>query len=156
MANNPMGFFQDRPAPEVEAEPEEPTQFYDQHKVKITKGDTFSSNPWVEGHLVDDPNVTFSAKVFDVGSDHGIKNGRISQLKVWDGEPDPDNEMLSYDRRWEDIPMSLKGISALSAITDAFPTADAMTQEQRERWETEKDLQGFFEMERGKERDRDV
>ena len=47
------------------------------NKVTITKGDP-ATDFWLRGHLTRWPDYTFTAKVFDVGSEYGIEGVSVT------------------------------------------------------------------------------
>lgn len=65
-------------------------------KVTILKGDPVSDF-WLTGAVNRYPGYTFQAKVYDVGSVFGIRQGRISKLQVWRG----DQPVMHYDLGWD-------------------------------------------------------
>ncbi|MEL6521041.1 MAG: hypothetical protein AAFQ66_08755 [Pseudomonadota bacterium] len=84
----------------------------------------------VSGRLKDFENVTFQAQVFDIGSEFGIADGRISKLQVVvDGQRDV--PIIEYSRGW---PETHEGVSLepqngrekliLDTIVEAFPEPD--------------------------------
>ena len=85
-------------------------------KVTITKGDP-ATDFWLQGHLTRSPDYTFDAKVFDIGSEFGIKNGRISKLEV----RHQGRTVMNYERGWEEKPKSWKDKAALKDILASFP-----------------------------------
>ena len=63
---------------------------------------------WVKGLVyTKDKTYTFEAKLFDEGSDYGIKNGRVSKLMIWDEEVRRAKQnifdacIMNYDRGWD-------------------------------------------------------
>jgi hypothetical protein len=69
---------------------------------------------WISGRV---DGYTFHAKVYDVGSDYGIDQGRISKLEVkHKGE-----QVMYYDRGWVEIPKTTKDYQALREIVKSFP-----------------------------------
>jgi hypothetical protein len=60
---------------------------------------------------------TFDATVFAVGSDYGIDQGRVSQLRVMR----KDRVILHYDRGWVEIPKSKREYDVLRKIVSHFP-----------------------------------
>ena len=66
---------------------------------QFTKGEN-----WVAGKV---GNYSFSAKLFDEGSDYGIKNGRVSKLAIWDEVERKKwsdffkSCIINYDRGWD-------------------------------------------------------
>lgn len=54
---------------------------------------------WVIGAIDD---KTFEAKVYDVGSEFGIDNGRVSKLAVY--RTKPRGTIIAYERGWEKYP----------------------------------------------------
>jgi len=58
---------------------------------------------WVTGRLKNS-NLYFQAKIFANPSVHGINNGRISKLVVYEGPEwtyDWDKVIINYDRGWD-------------------------------------------------------
>jgi hypothetical protein len=87
--------------------------------VTIVKGDP-RVDFWLHGHLTRDPRYTFIAKVFDVGSQFGIDNGRISKLEVHQ----EGRRILSYERVWDEKPQCTEHEAVLDEIVSAFPNPD--------------------------------
>jgi hypothetical protein len=85
-------------------------------KVTITKGNP-ATDFWLRGHLTRWPDYTFTAKVFDVGSEYGIEGGRISKLQVMHRG----TVIISYDRGWEQTPRSWKDKAVLKDVLGGFP-----------------------------------
>lgn len=85
-------------------------------RVTITKGNP-ATDFWLHGHLTGRPDCKFSAKVFDVGSEHGIEGGRISKLEVSRNG----TVILSYDRGWEQMPQSWRDKAVLKEVLAGFP-----------------------------------
>lgn len=57
--------------------------------------DTRKTDAWVKG--TGNNNITFSAKVFDKGSVHGIDKGRVSKLEIYQNN----RWIINYDRGWD-------------------------------------------------------
>ncbi|MFC6792975.1 hypothetical protein ACFQE0_27500 [Methylobacterium komagatae] len=92
-------------------------QYYDAAKVEITKGDPVKDFH-LQGNVTGHDGYTFRAKVYDVGSEHGIDGGRISKLQIHrDGK-----EVANYDRGWSTKPGLFDGRTkaALSDVKAAF------------------------------------
>ena len=85
-------------------------------KVTITAGDP-AKDLWLSGHVTKAPEYTFRAKVYDAGSEFGIDNGRISKLEVFH----KGNEVINYDRGWDQKPRSWKEKTVLRDIVAGFP-----------------------------------
>lgn len=65
----------------------------------------FESNTnWCEGTV---GKYTFQAKLFDVGSEYGIDEGRVSKLSIWDQKVREEKSdflascIINYDRGWD-------------------------------------------------------
>ena len=56
-----------------------------------------NSSNWVRGNV---GIYSFSAKLFNDGSKHGIDGGRVSKLAIYDGSVC----FCNYDRGWDVIP----------------------------------------------------
>jgi hypothetical protein len=85
-------------------------------KITVTKGDP-NEDLCISGHMTKAPAYTFHAKVFDIGSDYGIDNGRISRLLVQRNG----RTVMEYDRGWEQKPQSWKEKAILRDILASFP-----------------------------------
>lgn len=91
--------------------------YYDAAKVEITKGDPIKDFH-LQGNVTGHDGYTFRAKVYDVGSEHGIDGGRISKLQIHrDGK-----EVANYDRGWSTKPglFDARTKAALSDVKTAF------------------------------------
>jgi len=70
---------------------------------------------WVAGNIGD---FQFDAKVYDIGSQHGIKNGRVSKLTIWN--PKIGNRVTgciaNYDRGWDMEPANIEQQALLEAV----------------------------------------
>lgn len=87
-----------------------------QNKVTILRGDP-AKDFWLQGVVNRYPDHRFTAKIYDVGSVFGIEGGRISKLHVWRyGE-----EVISYERGWDQRPKSWRDRQALREILAGFP-----------------------------------
>lgn len=80
---------------------------------------------WEDGSfIIDDIKFLYSAKVFDVGSEFGINNGRISKLQVVKdiGEDSWtwDNTIINYDRGWDIRPRAGIEKKALQYVLDLY------------------------------------
>ena len=64
---------------------------------------------------------TFKAKVHDVGSQHGIRGGRISKLQI--AVYATEKTILHYDRGWDIRPTTANAKAVLKAILAAYPEA---------------------------------
>jgi hypothetical protein len=59
---------------------------------------------WCSGKV---GKYSFSAKLFDIGSTFGIKNGRVSKLAIWDETVRQKEQnffkacVVNYDRGWD-------------------------------------------------------
>ena len=54
--------------------------------------------PWILRYLKRDQSFEFEAKLFDVGSEFGIDNGRLSKLPIYkDQKP-----LMNYQRGWKE------------------------------------------------------
>lgn len=83
--------------------------------VKIRKTDGFGG--WTSGDI---GSYSFSAKVFEEGSDYGIENGKVSKLSVSDSK----SQILNYDRGWDVKPKTAEQKKVLKAILKFFKTWD--------------------------------
>jgi hypothetical protein len=95
-------------------------------RVTILAGDP-ARDFWLEGSVNRYPEYTFQAKVYDVGSVHGIEQGRISKLQVRRG----DRVVMNYERGWDQEPASRRARKVLEEILAAFP--------ERERKQTDRE-----------------
>lgn len=72
--------------------------------VKAVFTDFSKESNWVTGTV---GHYTFEAKLFDSGSDYGIKNGRVSKLAISDPKVRKEKQnyddslVVSYDRGWD-------------------------------------------------------
>ncbi len=55
-----------------------------------------SDSNWVEGTV---DKYQFQAKLFDIGSNHGINNGRVSKLTIWNEKSNV--HIVHYSRGWD-------------------------------------------------------
>jgi len=85
-------------------------------KAVITKDERLINN-YVKGEAAG--GITFTAKIYDEGSVHGIDNGRVSKLDIRQGG----KIVVNYDRGWDvkpktpEIKTVYKGImAALNAL----------------------------------------
>src|SRR5215467_12004983 len=85
-------------------------------KVTILAGDP-ARDFWLEGTVNRYPEYAFHAKVYDVGSVHGIGQGRVSKLQVRHG----DRVVMNYERGWDQPPKSRRDRKVLLEILAAFP-----------------------------------
>jgi hypothetical protein len=85
-------------------------------RVTILAGDPVRDF-WLEGSVNRYPEYTFQLKVYDVGSVHGIEQGRISKLQVRRG----DRVVMNYERGWDQEPASRRARKVLEEILAAFP-----------------------------------
>ena len=84
--------------------------------------ETSRSDLWRFGRIRHDGTTyTFEAKVYDVGSQYGIKGGRISKLQV--KELVTKKTILHYDRGWDIRPTTANAKAVLKAILAAYPEA---------------------------------
>jgi len=89
------------------------------HIFKITT-DTRKKDNWVEG--VGNNNIKFYAKVFDTGSEYGIKNGRISKLDIrQDGKI-----IVNYDRGWDVRPKTPEHRAIFNALMKKLNSLNAV------------------------------
>ncbi len=87
----------------------------DTGRITITKGDV-ATDLWLSGTVNENPAYHFTAKVFDVGSQHGIDGGQISKLTVWHGE----DQVAGYDRGWYSPPRTEADRRAVDIIKSSF------------------------------------
>jgi hypothetical protein len=88
-------------------------------RVTILKGDPVTDFS-LDGRVNRYPGYTFNAKVYDVGSVFGIGEGRISKLRVWHRGRD----VMSYDRSWDQIPVTRRDRKVLKEILAGFPVRE--------------------------------
>lgn len=76
---------------------------------------------WIQGRLLDQKlDIGFAMKVFANTSHHGIEDGRISKLTVYEGETESTGIcLINYERGWDIEPHNPKQI----AIMDMFMQA---------------------------------
>lgn len=77
-------------------------------------------NAWQEGTIYipnSDTVFKFEAKVFDEGSQFGIKGGRVSKLWIKDAN---NKTVLNYDRGWDVKPTTDEAKTALNMILKKF------------------------------------
>ncbi len=75
---------------------------------------------WIEGSL---GKFKICAKVFAVGSDFGIKNGRISKIQICDVAQEHwgwEQTYLNYDRGWDTRPSDPETIKFINKLLVAF------------------------------------
>ena len=75
---------------------------------------------WIEGIK---GKFKFMAKVFTVGSDFGLKNGRISKIQVCDVSQEHwgwEKTYLNYDRGWDIRPNDPEIIEFINGLLEAF------------------------------------
>ena len=70
--------------------------------------DSRKRDGWVTGKV---NGYDFEAKVFDEGSDFGIKSGRVSKLWMRKGD-----ETVNYDRGWDERPKSAEAKAAYTEL----------------------------------------
>ncbi len=92
----------------------------DTDKVTITEGSP-ETDFWLSGNINGQPDYTFSAKVYDVGSRYGIKGGRLSKLHVFHAG----KEVIGYERGWGLRPRTAEQKEVLSIILQGFPEPPA-------------------------------
>lgn len=62
---------------------------------------------WVKGVVYTKDRIyEFEAKLFDEGSEYGIKDGRVSKLQIWDVDIRRELDLnyatiVNYDRGWD-------------------------------------------------------
>jgi len=79
-----------------------------------------SHDNWIKGIK---GKFKFCAKVFSVGSDYGIKSGRISKLQICDIAQDHwgfEQTYFNYDRGWDVYPKDQETIDFLNGLLVAF------------------------------------
>jgi len=75
---------------------------------------------WLEGKI---DGFLFQAKVYDIGSQYGIDNGRVSKLTIWAADRHPGDAIINYDRGWDKSPSEgwqQELLQALLAYLEAF------------------------------------
>ncbi|GAB5470393.1 MAG: hypothetical protein Kilf2KO_34230 [Rhodospirillales bacterium] len=90
----------------------------DAEKVTITEGNP-ETDLGLGGTVNAYPGYSFTGKIFDVGSEFGLENGRISKLTVAkEGEA-----QFSYQRGWPENEPAFtdEQTTVLREIVDAFP-----------------------------------
>lgn len=84
-------------------------------EIDITKGDP-EKNLWIHGNITTMDGYSFSAKVYELPSEHGIQGGKISKLEIKDG----DRIAVSFDRGWDVKPVTHQDRDALNKIREVF------------------------------------
>jgi hypothetical protein len=74
-----------------------------------------SKTNWIKG-TIDDYN--FEAKHFDVGSEFGINNGRVSKLSIWKGDNRDDGLITHYERGWDVKPKTKEQKEVYQTLLD--------------------------------------
>lgn len=74
-----------------------------------------NSSNWVNGSYGD---FRFEAKLFDVGSEFGINNGRVSKLYIQDKER---NSICEYDRGWGMEPKNKTVYNSIMKLLEESP-----------------------------------
>ncbi len=94
-------------------------QLYNANRVTITRGNIVT-DLHINGYCYKYPEYSFWMKVFDLGSQYGIQNGRISKLGVKDKYG---HTILHYDRGWVpgSHPKTWKHNAILHEIVQSFP-----------------------------------
>lgn len=88
---------------------------YDPRYVTLTSGHP-DTDYHLSGYLTQVPEVTFSAKVYDLGSPFGIEGGRVSKLTTChDGY-----EILNYSRGWDETPETMIDRAYLRELLRGF------------------------------------
>jgi hypothetical protein len=71
---------------------------------------------WTSGKITTMPGYTFTAKVYDEPSSHGIEGGKISKLQIKkDGK-----QVVNYDRGWDERPKTPEQKEALHRIRNGL------------------------------------
>ena len=92
----------------------------EQTRGKDGTSETTCRDLWRFGRIRHDGTTyTFTAKVYDVGSQYGIKGGRISKLQV--NEMVTKKVILRYDRGWDIRPSTANAKAVLKDILAAYP-----------------------------------
>jgi hypothetical protein len=117
-------------------------------KVTILSGDPVQDFS-LEGTVNRYPEYTFHAKVYDIGSVHGIEQGRISKLQVRRG----DRIVMNYDRGWDQSPVSHRDRKVLREILAGFP--DRQRDEAKETLAPEQKTSWRFATGKGRSSNRD-
>lgn len=74
---------------------------------------------WEHGEFtINGCNFCYSAKVFEEGSQFGIKNGRISKLEIRD--IDTNEVVVNYDRGWDIRPGRNLDKQALNYVLELY------------------------------------
>jgi len=70
--------------------------------MKATFTNFTDESNWVDGVVsTDNQEYKFSAKLFDVGSNYGINDGRVSKLSIRLQDTTWDKSIVNYDRGWD-------------------------------------------------------
>lgn len=93
----------------------------------VTFSQASDENGWIKGKV---GRYTFSAKVYDEGSEYGINEGRVSKVSVWDKAKRTSEGffpacILNYDRGWDIEPATEEAKQILAALLkrlEALPT----------------------------------
>jgi hypothetical protein len=84
-------------------------------KVEFTKFNTETN--WVEGD-VNDGEYTFSAKLYDFGSESGIANGRVSVLNISIERGGEFKVCANFDREWKIRPKAGKESEVFNTVLE--------------------------------------
>ncbi|GFE52564.1 hypothetical protein So717_43170 [Roseobacter cerasinus] len=99
---------------------------------KVELDGNYEDSIWVSGRLkgFEDEEITFEAKVFDIGSKYGIDDGRISKLHVYTNG-NREQPLFEYSRGWDENlkceslePTQGREKLVLDTIVAAFPEPD--------------------------------
>src|SRR5215813_8195380 len=117
-------------------------------KVTILSGDPVQDFS-LEGTVNRYPEYTFHAKVYDIGSVHGIEQGRISKMQVRRA----DRVVMNYDRGWDQPPKSRRDCNVLREILPGFP--DRQRNDAKEPLAPERKISRRFAIGKGRASNRD-
>jgi hypothetical protein len=90
-------------------------------KAVITKDERLISN-YVKGEAAG--GITFTAKIFDVGSVYGIDNGRVSKLDIRQGG----KIIVNYDRGWDVKPKTPEIKAVYKSVMATLNALDKVTE----------------------------
>ncbi len=97
-------------------------KYYDESLILILFGNPEKSF-WLRGFLIDFQGYEFEAKVYDLGSEFGIEEGRISKLAVFNASGET---VIHYDRGWNIMPGSSTEQEVLDTLVKAFRSLEEL------------------------------
>lgn len=91
-------------------------RYYNPALISLSKGDPETSF-FLSGSILAFPGYSFSAKIFDLGSDYGIEHGRISKLILKDS---CGNIVADFQREWVVYPVDPMATAVVKILIAAF------------------------------------